>query len=210
MKIMIIRHGEPDNPNQTLTKKGFEEVKALSEMYKDYPFDEMYSSPLARAKLTAEAVLSPNNKKAIIVDWLKEFYHPVINPKTGEEMFNWDFKPSFFTSQEEFYHPDQYLKSEIMKSGNVEKEYLKVVEEFDKVLAKNGYVREGKYYRVENANRKTIVFFCHFAMMSVLMSHLMGIPYVLIAQMFACAPTGVTVFNSEEREKGIAQFRCSR
>ena len=41
MRIVIIRHGEPDNPNQTLTKKGFEEVAALHDFYKDYPFDEI-------------------------------------------------------------------------------------------------------------------------------------------------------------------------
>ena len=40
------------------------------------------------------------------------------------------------------------------------------------------------------------------------LSHLLNIPYIVLCQTFFCAPTGVTLLNSEEREKGIASFRC--
>ena len=39
-----------------------------------------------------------------------------------------------------------------------------VTQEFDGLLAKHGYAREGNIYRVERANRDTIAFFCHFAL----------------------------------------------
>ena len=74
MKIIIIRHGEPDNPNQTLTKKGFKEVEALANYYKDVPFDEVYFSPLARARITANAILSKKNQVGIEASWLEEFH----------------------------------------------------------------------------------------------------------------------------------------
>ena len=131
-------------------------------------------------------------------------------PGCENKVLNWDFKPSFFTNNEEFYNNELYLDTEVMKTGNVKEFYQMVVSEFDKVLEKNGYKRNGRYYNVINENRKTIVFVCHLAVMSVLLSHLMGIPYVLLAQMFCCAPSGVTLLNSEEREEGIAQFRCLR
>ena len=44
-------------------------------------------------------------------------------------------------------------------------------------------------------------------MMSVLLSHLLNIPYTSLANFTVCAPTGVTTVVTEEREKGIAQFR---
>ena len=39
MKLIIIRHGEPDNPNNTLTSHGFIEAKALAKYLKDVKFD---------------------------------------------------------------------------------------------------------------------------------------------------------------------------
>ena len=36
--------------------------------------------------------------------------------------------------------------------------------DFDALLAEHGYVREGDIYRVAQANRDTLVFFCHFGL----------------------------------------------
>lgn len=208
MKLIIIRHGEPDNPNQTLTEKGFEEVRALGEFYRDMKFDYAYTSPLARAKLTAEAVLKPMGKEAEVLPWLEEFSAEIVHPHQTEKTIPWDFSPSYFTSQNEFYENDRYLNHPLLQSGHVRELYEQTVSAFDDFMKCHGYKREGKYYRAVRANRDVVVLFCHFGMMAILMSRLMNIPYVLITQHFICPPTGVTVLYSEEREKGIAQFRC--
>ena len=79
---------------------------------------------------------------------------------------------------------------------------------FNNINADTVYKRSGKYYEVINSNRDVLVFFCHLGIISVILSHLTGIPYSVLAQGFACPTTGVTTIYSEEREKGIAQFRC--
>lgn len=208
MKLIIIRHGEPDNPNNTLTKKGFDEVRALSSYLKDFDFDEAYVSPLARAQLTAEAVLKPLNKKAITLPWLQEFTHLVEVPYNQNRVINWDFMPSYFTQQDDFYDNEKYLAHPCMESADIKKYYQEVTEGLDKILAKHGYIRNNRYYQVENSNRDVVVLFCHFGMMSVIMSHLMNIPYIVLAQSFCCQCSGITTLVTEEREKGVAQFRC--
>lgn len=208
MKLVFIRHGDPDYEHNTLTEQGFKEIEALANYYKDFEFKDAYCSPLARAELTAKAFLRPHSKEAIICDWLEEFSHKVIVPYQEDRVQNWDFLPSFFTKQEEFYHDDKYLDTEIMKSANMEEHYQKVVNSFDELLKTHNYIREGKYYRVEKSSKDTLVFICHLGITCVIMSHLMGIPYVLLTQYFASAPTGVTTLVTEEREEGIAQFRC--
>ncbi len=208
MKIIIIRHGEPDYPNNTLTKKGFDEVNALSNYLKNIKFSEAYSSPLARAKLTSEAVLKPMGKKAIEKEWLKEFVHLVNVPYDNNPVINWDFLPSYFVKQDEFYNNEKYLDHKIMKDANMKEHYKEVVNGLDDILAKHGYIREKRYYRVERSNRDVILIFCHFGMMSVIMSHLINIPYLVLSQSFACLPSGITTLVTEEREKGVAQFRC--
>ena len=90
MKIVIVRHAEPDYENDTLTSKGFREAKILGEYYEHEKLDCIYSSPLPRAKYTAEALAGklPIHYK----DWLIEFWHPVTID--GVVRHNWDFLPS--------------------------------------------------------------------------------------------------------------------
>ena len=204
MKIVIVRHADPDYPNNTLTKQGFIEIEALGKYYDASMFDDIYSSPMNRSVLTANAVIK-GEKPIQLVDWLIEFHYPFIN-ENGERTSNWDFKPSYINKHPELFTED-YLDCEFFKSIDLKGKYEVVISEFDKVLEKHGYKRNGKFYDVLDSNEKTIVFFCHFGMMTVLMSHLFNVPYTSLAQHMNCQPTGVTTLVSEEREKGIAQFR---
>lgn len=204
MRIIIIRHAEPDYPNHTLTAKGFREAKMLGEYYKDAHFDAIYTSPLPRAKLTAEALA--NGREVVVKNFLEEFWHPV-NIEGNHERHNWDFFPSEIERHPEIYS-DDFLTSEIGKSANLKELYDEVIKEFDSLIEEHGYKREQGHYRVLNANKDTIVIVCHLGMMSLLMSRLCHIPYTTIAQHFFVVPSGVTTLVSEEREEGIAQFRC--
>lgn len=203
MKIIIIRHAEPDYENDTLTNKGFREAKILGEYYKDFECKVIYSSPLSRAKLTAEAF--SNGKPIIIKDWLEEFWHQI--EIDGKQRHNWDFLPSDIEKYPTLIE-EGFLDSSFCKPVKMREMYDEVIRNFDALLESHGYKREGSYYRVTKPNKDTIVIVCHLGMMSLLMSRLCHIPYTTIAQYFFVAPTGVTTLVSEEREKGIAQFRC--
>lgn len=204
MKIVIIRHGEPDYENNSLTKKGFREAKYLGEYYKDAKIDALYSSPLPRALYTAEA-LANASRPLIVKKWLEEFWHPIIID--NKVRHNWDFYPRDIENYPELI-THEFLDSSFGKGANLRVLYDEVIKNFDTLLEEHGYKKEGSYYRAIRPNKDTIVIVCHLGMMSLLMSRLTGIPYTQIAQYFFVAPTGVTTFVSEEREKGLAQFRC--
>ena len=72
MRILIIRHGDPDYERDTLTEKGHREAALLAKRYKDEKIDYFYSSPLGRAKHTCEYVAKAQGreKDVIIYDWL--------------------------------------------------------------------------------------------------------------------------------------------
>ena len=96
-----------------------------------------------------------------------------------------------------------------MASAGVRELYDNVIREFDRLLASHGYLREGKVYRVTEANEDTLAFFCHFGLECVLLSHLLNISPMLLWHGTCAAPTSVTLLNSEERQKGIAYFRMA-
>ena len=94
-----------------------------------------------------------------------------------------------------------------MAAADVGGEYRKVTEQFDELLAKHGYVREGGYYCAVKPSHDTVVLFCHFGLECVLLSHLWGVSPVVFWHGACARTTSVTTVVTEERRKGIASFR---
>jgi len=208
MRIIIIRHGEPNYAQDTLTKNGFKEAKALAKRLLKEKIDYVYVSPLGRAKDTAKEYLKKSKKKMIILDWLQEFPYKIEDEETHTLRIPWDFKVEYFTSKEEMYDDSRYLQLPLFKKSEVYEGYQYVVKCFDELLEKHGYVRYNKHYKVTHSNKDTLVFFCHLGLESVLLSRLFNLPFVAIAQHFAPSPSSLSILYSEERKPGVAQFRA--
>ena len=210
MKLIFIRHGDPDYVNDSLRERGWKEAEALSERVLKWKVDNFYCSPLGRARHTAEVSLNKIGREAEIHDWLREFHAPIKDPVTGNERIPWDLMPSYWTKRPQLYDKDSWHEAEVMKTGSVSAEFKRVTEGFDAILAGHGYVRSGAFYVTENSNEKTLVFFCHLGVQFVILSHLFGVSAPAVWQNFFVAPSSVTELVSEEREKGVAIFRCKR
>lgn len=210
MRLLFIRHGEPDYEKDSLTEKGFREAEYLAEYLAGVKIDRCYVSPLGRARDTAAPTLEKKQMQALECKWLREFEGKVIRPDKGYPINCWDFLPQDWTHTKEYYDRDLWTETDLMKEGNVRKEYTWVTESFDQLLAENGYKREGNLYLAERPNRDTLAFFCHFAVECVLLGHLIGVSPMTLWHGFCAAPSSVTTVMTEERRKGIASFRISR
>ncbi|MBQ9097676.1 MAG: histidine phosphatase family protein [Clostridia bacterium] len=210
MKLVFIRHGDPNYEIDSLTERGWKEAEALAKRVARWDVDDFYVSPLGRAQDTAKVSLDAIGRTAETLDWLREFYIEVNNPVSGEKQIPWDFMPSLWTKYEDLYDKDKWHQNEIMKTGNVTEGYKKVCDGIDALLEKYGYIRNGRIYETKQGNDKTMVFFCHLGVQFVVLSHLLGMSAAMMWHNFFVAPTSVTWVETEEREKGIANFRCKK
>lgn len=210
MRLMIIRHADPDYSIDSLTKTGWEEAELLSKRLIQIEAKEYYVSPLGRAKDTASCTLNKLGREAIECDWLQEFPARIFRPDVqGEKMIAWDWLPEDLESEPLLLERDAWKQVKVIKDGKVGEQYDEVCRQFDDLLEGHGYVREGLFYHAVRPNSDTIVLFCHFGVECVLLSHLMNIsPYVLWHG-FCAAPTSVTTIYTEERREGKACFRAS-
>lgn len=212
MRILIVRHGDPDYVNDTLTEKGKREAVLLAEKLKKEKIDYFYSSPLGRAKDTCMYVARAMGKEreVEIKPFLREFdrKQAVVLPNGDEKELVWDLLPEFWTTQADMYDKDKWVNCPCFGQGNIQAEYAEVVRSFDEVLAEHGYVREGNAYRVEKPNRDTLIFFCHFGLEMMLLSRLCNVSPIVLTHHFVALTTSVTTLFSEERREGIATFRC--
>lgn len=208
MKLIIIRHGDPDYSIDSLTEKGWREARLLAERLEKIDPDHIYCSPLGRARDTAKPYLEKSGRNAVVCDWLREFDARMTDPDTGEKRRPWDQLPAVWTAHPEYYDKDKWLTHELMR-GEVSEEYKWVCNELDALLKKHGYSRDGMYYRVERENTDTVVLFCHFGVECVLLSHIMNTSPMQLWHSFVALPSSVTLLNTEEREQGKAYFRCA-
>lgn len=209
MKILIVRHGDPDYSIDSLTPKGWREARFLAQRLVQTPAAAYYCSPMGRAQDTASFTLQGLGRSAQTCPWLREFLGFIVRPDRGEKYICWDWLPQDWTQEERFYRRDAWLEPPVMAEGNVREEYAWVTGELDKLLESHGYRREGSFYRAVRGNNDTIVFFCHFGVECVLLSHLLNISPMLLWHGTMAAPTSVTTVATEERREGIAYFRMS-
>ena len=210
MRLLIIRHGDPDYARDTLTEKGHREAKLLAERYGKEKIDYFYTSPLGRAKDTCMYVAKAHGKEkeVVVKDWLQEFGTLHVLPTGQERHIFWDLLPEFWTKIDAMYDQQQWCEQDFYKKAGMDKHYREVTDSLDELLKAHGYVRDGKTYRVEKPNHDTIALFCHFGLETVLLSHLCGASPIVLSHNFVALPTSVTTLYTEERRKGIAQFRC--
>ena len=213
MRLLFIRHGDPDYASDCLNEIGRNEAKALCALRSSTKMNlgTCYASPLGRAQETAAITLGravPGARGAAAavncgdilttLDWLREFpaqvdvndatllqdayYIKTASDGSFKKRIVWDMYPSYYTE-----HPA-----------------------YSDYVAWRGYVREGRHYRVERESIETLTFFCHFGITCVLLSHLWSISPFVPLQSFCMPTSSVTEVYTEERQRGIANFRATR
>ena len=210
MRILIIRHGDPNYANDCLTEKGKREAALLAKRLQNEKVDFFYTSPLGRAKETCliSATAQGKEREIVTLDWLQEFCHPLTLPSGRERGIAWDMLPDEWIETDEMYDYKRWKEQDFYKKAGLDVAYKKVTSALDGLLAEHGYVRDGNAYRVERANTDTVALFCHFGLESVLLSRLCNLSPVSLWHNFVALTTSVTTLYTEERRKGKAVFRC--
>ena len=211
MKIIIIRHAEPNYEIDGLTSKGSREAELLSHRLIKENITKVYCSTMGRAKLTIKPTLDKLSIDAEYCDWLREFeYAQVALPYLTDRKTKacWDILPEYINNEvPDIYSLDGWKESNLIKNTIVEQSYNNVIAEFDKVLEQHGYRREGTMYKVIKPNHDTFIFCCHMGLSCVLMSHLLNCSPFSLLQHCVMLPSSVTTFYTEERREGAAHFR---
>lgn len=231
MKLIFVRHGDPDYANDTITEKGRRDAELLSQRIIKWDVTDFYCSPLGRAKATAACTLDKLGRNAITLDWMREFSYHIDDPITGRHGVPWDFVPSYWSNDPLMFDLNRWVDTEVMRQNpQIADTYQKTCQKLDDFLAGYGYYRKDNYYQTDkeeiflastiapngatNVDRlvrkekePVVVLFCHLGIICVVLSHLLNIPFPLLVHGFFLPTTSLTILSSEERWGREAYFR---
>jgi broad specificity phosphatase PhoE len=202
MKILIIRHAEPDYSIDSLTPKGFREADILSERLSKLAIEAFYCSPMGRAMDTARPTLAKMGREAEVLPWLREFAGKVMLPDEQRTGIPWNLKPQYWTKEPALFDQKAWLDHPLMTSGNVREVWQQTITGIDQLLLRYGYRRDGYLYRCSENRDLTIALFCHFALGTAILAYLLGIAAPPLWMGLSMPPSSVTTMITEERFRG--------
>ena len=209
MKLIIVRHAEPDYARDSLTEKGWREAELLSRrLTRLENVEGWYVSPLGRARDTASVTLRKIGAEAEVLPWLHEFRGETVDPETGKLRLSWDYRPQLWKPRRLLHDSEHWLEDEWMIGSNVGQIWRETTEGTDALLARHGYRRDGVIYRCGNNRRGAIVCFCHFGVGAAMAAYVLGMAPMELMHCFSMQPSAVTTLITEERTRGEVVFRC--
>ncbi len=214
MLFYLIRHGDPDYQNDTLTPLGWRQAEALSRRFSLHGLDRIYSSPLKRAQDTAKPTSEVLHLPVGIEDWASETHawedmagalpdgnngwvfiqkqFEILNEETVKlDWENWWEAPCFSTLRD-----------------RIKKGFERMQAASDDFFARQGYVREGRRYRVEKPNDDRVALFCHQGFSMEFLPVLLQIPPQYTFAGFDFSHSSVSVFEFRNDESGYTMPRC--
>ena len=210
MLLYIIRHGDPDYTTDTLTERGWKQAEAVGKRMADAGIDRIFTSPMGRARQTAEPACRLLGLTPTVEDWSHEIQDERLTPFP-------DGKRKSVTLLQNTYYRE---------NGNIDLDYhhtfecpgfresrmneaLAFIEENGKdFLERMGYREENCIYRILRPNEEKVALFCHAAFGRAWLSILLHIPVHIMWSSFSYTHTGVTVVEFKNNENGITAPRC--
>lgn len=209
MLLYIIRHGEP-GVDGALTEKGQKQAEAVGERLFISGIDRVYSSPLLRAKQTAEPLCRLLSKEMQLEEWAHEIGEERLTTfPDGERKSVSLLQNTVFRTENNINLPfDKAFECDGFRESGM-KDAVKYIEENgNSFLEKLGYKKENGVYRILNPNEERVALFCHAAFARAWISSLLHIPVHIMWASFDYAHSGVTVLEFENNADGFTAPVC--
>ena len=208
MRLLFIRHGEPNYELDCLTDNGVIQAQKLRErLEREEKIDAVYLSPMGRAQQTGRIYLEGKNIPTTTCDWLREFNDSALTPGYASPTPVWDWYPKYWTDVPEYYDNKAFADVPAVAGSSIPTHFKEACEGLDAVLAEHGLVRTGNMYTKTDSCDKTLAFFCHFGITCAMIAHLLGVSPVLTLQGLSAEPTAIAVLCTDDRFDKQVNFR---
>ena len=209
MRIIFVRHGEPDYANDCLTDIGRVQAEQAARRLMDEHIEGIWSSPLGRAAETAKAASAVLGLPVQTLPFMREVHWGSMD---GTPIYAgghpWEIVDEMARQGTDLNCPD-WRESPFFSSNRVTECVDEVEKGIDEWLASFGYIREGAYYRhtVEEETHRTVALFSHGGSSCAAIGHILNLPFPYACALLHFEFTGITVLRLD-RKPGPCTLPC--
>ena len=198
MRIVIVRHGEPNYEKDCLTEKGHLQAAAAAKRLENEEIEAIYTSPMGRARETAEALARHIGLEMVTpLPWIRELsWGSVDDTPIVADGHPWTLANRMMRDGDDLLSP-QWRQHSLFSRNRVVAEAARTEAGTDEWMKELGYVREGRYYRCCRTDRvqHTVALFCHGGSSSALLAHLLNVTFPYVCAVLHMPFTGITIIR---------------
>ncbi len=204
MKLIFVRHGEPDYAHDCLTENGRIQASATAQRLKGEGISAIYASSNGRAVETASYTAKEYGLEVEKLDFMHEINWGDKNGSEYEKLpysgHPWTLGYKLLTEYPEYADNKGWAEHHFFRD-NVCMDYFGLISEnIDKLLLKYGLERRNNLYYCRKENNDKIALFAHGGSGAIMFSHILTLPfpYVLTTLPYGVCSVSVFDFNSKE------------
>ena len=206
MRLIFVRHGEPDYANDCLTENGRHQAACTAERLRDEPISAIYASPMGR---TVETASFTANKHGLDVQRL-DFMHEIDWGTAGDATevpyggHPWTLGYKLLTENPELVgSPARWREHPYFRDNRCLACYDRIAAEFDTFLEGFGLYRKNGLYECRKACEDTIALFAHGGSGAVMFAHVLHLPFPFVLTTLPYGVCSVSVLLFESKAGGM-------
>lgn len=193
MRIVFVRHGEPDYSRDCLTETGKRQAAAAAKRLVREGISSIYASPMGRASQTAAYTAQELGLPVQTLDYMHEISWG--GPGIPEEGHPWTLSDWMISLEDfDFYHHD-WREHPYFKGNAAVQYYDDIAEQFDQFLLAQGYRHEGSRYFCTTDENRTIALFSHGGSGACVLSHLLSLPFPYVCTVLPYEFTSIIILE---------------
>ena len=178
MRLIMVRHGEPDYAKDCLTETGRAQARACAERLAPEGISAIYASTMGRARETASFTAEKLGLPVTELDWMREISWG--GDGIPDDGHPWTLSDRMIIEENYDFFAQDWREHPYWKENEATRHYDRVAEKIDGLLAGQGYVHEGRRYLCRGGNDRTIALFSHGGSGGIVLAHLLGLPFPFV------------------------------
>ena len=191
MRIIFVRHGEPDYEHDCLTDRGLVQAEAAAARLEGEGIEEILSSPMGRARQTAQCTARRLRLPVRVLEYMHEIsWGGEGIPHNGHP---WTLGECMIAEEDFDFYAKDWRQHPYFEKNAATGYFDMISEGIDGFMSEHGYRHEGSRFFCSEDKEKTVALFSHGGSGACALSHLLTLPFPYVSTVMPYDYTSVTV-----------------
>ena len=224
MRLIFIRHGEPNYEKDCLTENGVRQAECTADRLVGENVDaspsgsrwtrrsipsclnisEVYASPMGRAKQTASFTAQRLGKDIKVLDFMHEIdWGDAGDTHLGYDGHPWTLAYKLLSGEPGYVGSNDWDSHPFFRDNICMRYYRDISEKIDEFLSGYGLTRSNDMYVTDGCPDTDIALFAHGGSGAVVLSHVLNLPFPFVLTSMPFGVCSVTVIEFVPQEDRI-------